>query len=259
MGALNVLQLAMLHPRLLEAVIPIEPIIHKHITGGNLTSIFVFSVRRDTWPSRAEAEAYLKRSALHRTWDRRALDALLQHGLRNIKLKDETKAQEDEPVTLVTSKAQESYGLARSAYPAMDKPATSFVPTRRTHFEMGNETGKPPRMIRAFYRPEGPLLFKQLPHLRPQCLWVWGAKSTMESAQPVNRAERLGITGTGIYGSGGQAQGAVREVVVQDGTHFTPFEKPVEVAVSIRTWLVEIMVQWRKDEAMREKRWRWSD
>ncbi|KAF2210350.1 hypothetical protein CERZMDRAFT_99414 [Cercospora zeae-maydis SCOH1-5] len=73
------------------------------------------------------------------------------------------------------------------------------------------------------------MTYERLPQLRPPCLFVYGSKSHFKSSHAKGRKEKTDVTGTATGGSGGVAEGMVKDVVT-NGSHFVPFERPDAIA-----------------------------
>ena len=89
---------------------------------------------------------------------------------------------------------------------------------------------------RLFHRPEMALTFMNLPSVRPNVLWVFGARSTINTPEEA-RTEKLTRTGTGIGGSGGVEAGRVESVTIDKGSHMLPFENVQECAHVLAPWV----------------------
>ena len=99
-----------------------------------------------------------------------------------------------------------------------------------------------------FYRPEVIPTVARLPTLRPSALFVLG-KKTACSLDDMHDAAVL--TGTGLGGSGGIAEGKVKEVLV-DGGHMFPFTAVGETAQIVGNWLGQVIEKYTDQEDRRE-------
>ncbi|KAF2496028.1 hypothetical protein BU16DRAFT_617537 [Lophium mytilinum] len=265
MGGNNLVNLSLIHPRLFETLILVDPVI-QHVSSkkGNYAPAQASSRRRDFWPSRAAAETSFKKSKFYQTWDPRVLDRFIEHGLRELPTQlyptststptipyPATSTTEPtltptppqpRPVTLTTTKHQEVFTFLRPNY----SPSTS---DRRTHPDL--DPSDDPQT--PFYRPEPIMTFHQLPHLRPSVLYIFGSLSDLST--PEFRANKLSVTGTGIGGSGGVKEGRVKEVVFEKTGHLIPMEKPGETAESVAQWVAAEMDRWRAAEKLAEQDW----
>ena len=252
-------QLSYIHPRLLSSLILIDPVIHgarSPFNRSNSTTKFARSstFRRDVWPSRAQAATSFKKSEFYRIWDPRVFDLWIKHGLRDLPTAiypehpdpQELNLQkisngEGPPVTLATTKAQEVHMFLRPNFEGKDKDGNITV-NPRTHPDIDLSTTE----IYPFYRPETSAVYKNLPHLRPSTLYLFGG--TSELSQPESRKQKLDITGTGVGGNGGLKAGRVKEVVVEGVGHLVPMIAPKVCGLSSADFLVQDLKRWRTEE-----------
>lgn len=153
------------------------------------------TIRPDAWDSRSEAEASFRKSKIFKSWDPRALDQCLKHGLRELLPSPSPTGllTPSPPIKLATSKHQESWTYVRSNFTSQpDKRLARLLAP-----DLSSENAK-----RLFHRPEMALTFMNLPSVRPNVLWLFGARSNINSSEEAY-AEKLTRTGTGISGSGG--------------------------------------------------------
>ncbi|KAJ9647940.1 hypothetical protein H2201_001306 [Coniosporium apollinis] len=273
MGGNNLVNLSLMHPRLLETLVLIDPVIQRfsNVMGNHLPAQ-ASAFRRDLWPSRAAAAASYKKSAFYRAWDPRVLDLWLKHGLRDLptELYPSTtnlptssvpvtaeptvtpEPPEEKQVTLTTTKHQEVFTFLRPK-PSLDPSTTSATSSsynRLTHPDVTPlENPQAP-----FYRPEPIITFHNLPFLRPSVLYIFGTESPMSA--PEFRAEKMATTGTGVSGSGGAAEGRVKEVVMEGVGHLIPMERVKETAEACKEWIGAEMGRWREQEEKERKEWR---
>ncbi|PYH28359.1 alpha/beta hydrolase [Aspergillus neoniger CBS 115656] len=265
-GAFALVNLCLIHPRLFQAVVLIEPPITRPVTRLRNKKLYnhstllrphlQFSVhRRENWPSREAAAESFRRKAFYQTWDPRAFERLVTYGLRNDSRKSsahEKNNQSTRPtaVTLSTPLAQE---LASFGRPYHDLPAPDAGPNdirnRLTHPDLDPEllTSIP------FYRPEITALFSRLPYLRPSVLYIFGSESHI--SLPELRSDKLQVTGVATGGSGGAVPGRVREVVMKGYSHQVTFEAVNECADEIARWLVCESRRWCKEVKACHERW----
>lgn len=249
MGGIQILHLALIHPRLFSSLILVDPIIQPRPSfGGRSMMVAYYSTfKQDTWSSREQAEESFRKNPFYKSWDPRVMNLFMRHGLRQVR--------EGQPaVTLSTSKHQEVFSVARPAYPpSLDKALTEFVPTRESHPDyLPYGTGNIYQPPVPFYRPESSIISLQLPNLRPHVLYITPTSSTV--ANPATRAEVICFTGRGQGGSGGLEEGAVKEVIMDGSDHFVPFSRPAEVATAAGEWLGAQMQRW-DDEVRVWKQW----
>ena len=269
MGGNHLVNLSLMHPRLLCTLVLIDPIIGGKYTpqtsafrdpsGKNPTFAIARSstFRRDIWPSRAEAATAIKQSQFYQPWDRRVLDRWIKYGLRDLPTAtypgtaNTTYDPEDPPVTLSTTRHQEVFTFLRPNFSNPFDPATGQVFVNRT---LTPDLDPAAEDIFPFYRPEPPRTFDQLPHLRPSTLYVFGGKSPL--SPPSARKAKLERTGTGIGGSGGQKQNQVREAVIEEAGHLMPMENVGMVAKETGEWLRNELEKWREGEAVWKSQWK---
>lgn len=282
MGGAQLAYLALLHPRLMETLILIDPVVQRMVSlSGNFSPAFASANRRDKWPSREEAAKAMMRSKFYQAWDPRVFERWIKYGLRDLpsRLYPESSstpgpipatvsteptvtpsAPQPKEVTLTTTKHHEVMTFLRPNYPARvgDKEPSSAEysisnPTslnRRSHPDL-----MPTPIPQApFYRGESMMVFEQLPHLRPSVLYVFGSLSFL-TEDPANIADKMAQTGSGGGGSGGVKEGRVDQVMVQDAGHLIPMEKVEESAEHVAKWIGKEMSRWRINEKITEEEW----
>ncbi|KAH6614963.1 Alpha/beta hydrolase family-domain-containing protein [Boeremia exigua] len=252
MGGAQLANLALLHPRLFESLILIDPVIQGKVSViGNVGPAFASAKRRDLWPSRAEAAKGFKKSKFYQTWDPRVLDRWIEHGLRDTPTKLFPDAKEGQ-VTLTTTKHQEVMTFLRPNFRnrggETEPDSAGFTLTnpklnRRTHADLTpyDQPQEP------FYRGESTIVFNQLPALKPSVFYIFGSLSFLTNDAIIE--EKLAKTGSGVGGSGGRAEGKVDSVMVQDAGHLIPMEKVEESADHVGKWIGKEMVRfwdWQK-------------
>jgi pimeloyl-ACP methyl ester carboxylesterase len=258
MGGCQLANLALLHPRLLESLILVDPVIQGKVSLlGNVSPAVASARRRERWPSREEALKSFQKSKFYQTWDPRVLDLWVKHGLRDVptKLFPDAKLPE---VTLTTTKHQEVMTFLRpnfAARPEDTEPssaeATKSNPklNRRTHADLTPaDTPQAP-----FYRGESTIVFNQLPHIRPSVFYIFGSKSFLTDDAIIE--EKMQMTGSGVGGSGGREEGRVANVMVQDTGHLIPMEKVEESATLIAEWVKKEMARYWDWEQKTEEEW----
>ncbi|KAF2691207.1 hypothetical protein K458DRAFT_483272 [Lentithecium fluviatile CBS 122367] len=283
MGGAQLTWLSLLHPRLFETLILVDPVIQRMVSlRGNVSPALSSALRRDRWPSREEAAKSMLRNKFYQAWDKRVFNRWIQHGLRDLPtaLFPEDKAtpgplpaaistdpsttpmpSKPKEVTLTTTKHQEVMTFLRPNYPfrqgidttPSSSECTTQNPTalnRRTHPDFVPQ----PVPQTPFYRGESMFIFTQLPHLRPSVLYIFGSESFL-TLDPVQIAEKMELTGSGVGGSGGAKEGKVQNVMVQGTGHLIPMEKVEESAEHVAGWVGKEMVRWREDERSTEQEW----
>lgn len=258
MGGCQVANLALLHPRLFETLVLIDPVIQGRISLlGNVSTASASARRRERWPSREEAMRSFKRSKFYQAWDPRVLELWVRYGLRDVptKLFPDAKAPE---VTLTTTKHQEVMTFLRPNFTPlpgdMEPSSVDFTLSnpkvnRRTHPDI-----TPDQVIQSpFYRGESTIVFDQLPSIRPSVFYIFGTLSFLTDDAVIE--EKLAKTGCGVGGSGGRAEGRVDQVTVQDAGHLIPMEKVEESAEHIGKWIKKEMARYWDWERKTEAEW----
>lgn len=235
----------------------IDPVIQNASAGSHddpgFSTFFARSstFRRDRWPSQAEAAASFKKSKFYQEWDPRVLDLFIKYGLRKLPTaiypKDPDELEETN-VTLATNKHQEVLMFLRPNFEGKDAKG-NMVLNRQTHPDLDLQTTE----TYPFYRPEPPIVFNRLPHLRPSALYVFGGKS--EISLPHLWKQKLERTGTGVGGSGGIKEGRVKEVVLEDVGHLIPMIDPRGCADATAEFLSGDLQRWRIEEEEWRRKW----
>lgn len=246
MGATQLTHLALMHPRLLDALVSIDPVIQ--IENPSRPYALASTYRRDLWPSRDEAVRKFASSKFYQKWDPRVLEKWLEYGIRDLPteqypLHDSQEAQQNHPVTLTTTKAQEVYMFLRPAYPE-----------QRLLFAKTREEEVHPEDIDDFpmYRPEPAIIFRDLERLSCDTLYIFGESSELSS--PAARKEKMNSTGIGPGGSGGKAAGNVQEVVLECG-HLVPMERTKECAAATANFINHELEKFENMTAKRKAQW----
>ncbi|MCJ1411072.1 hypothetical protein MMC19_005160 [Ptychographa xylographoides] len=239
LGNFAILTMAASHPRLLNAVVLIEP-----ATGPGFGPIrspaklfwgVVTAKRRDQWPSREVARKLLKKSPFYGSYEARAFERVVAFELRDLPRDTHTG---DIPVTLSTPRAMEVLSFLRPDPPLEGFPENPEFAQRTDR----NAT------IPGFYRPEGPHSYDSLPQLYPSTFFVWAENSNIRHFRP----KFLEVTGTGPGGNGGVATGKVQEAWVKGANHHVPLEKPLETAQAIAPWLQLEISRWDEERETRK-------
>lgn len=241
MGGAHLVNLALMHPRLLTALVLMDPVIHRFASApkGYPSVAQLSTFRRDVWPSREEAKKSFLKSPFYQAWDPRVFEAWVKHGLRDLPtpLHPDTKSPQ---VTLTTTKHQEVFTFLRPAYPPSHAPDEDKL----VDLDKSGPDTYP------FYRPEPGATLLRLPSLRPPTYFILGGDSNM--SLPFMRAEKLSLTGTGVGGSGGAAEGKVADIVLEGVGHLVPMEDVHASAEGAGMWFGKWIEEWRKEE---EKFW----
>ncbi|PYH83984.1 putative toxin biosynthesis protein [Aspergillus uvarum CBS 121591] len=274
MGCAQLVQLSIMHPRLLSTLILIEPVILDFAgrTARSPNPSRSAALRRDLWPSRAAAESALRKSLLRR-WDPRAASRYLHFGLRELPTRlypavdtstlpslgdsssssssnnNDNKNSPDPPiaqnpppppptaVTLTTTKHHEAWSYSvPNLEPASAHLDPLLLPDWDTEFE------RPFRVS----RPECQISMRNLPSVRPSVLWVFGGKSYL--SPPAEQDKKVRLTGSGTGGSGGVADGKVEKAVLGTGSHMLVVEQVGWCAGTIAGWLGGWFKRYEKEE-----------
>ena len=192
-------------------------------------------------------------------WDSRVLHKFVEHGLRETPTllyptatdpDDETKAEpvKDGSVTLTTSKHQEAWSYLRSNF----SPRRSSNPNSDEQERLMSPDLDPSiQGARLFHRAEVVLSNIHLPQLRPRVLWIFGARSPINS-QDLQK-EKMTRTGIGVGGSGGVEVGKVEKVVVPKTAHLVMFERVDKSAAILADWLRKQSQTFREEEEFYSK------
>jgi pimeloyl-ACP methyl ester carboxylesterase len=243
-GANIIVNLALIHPRLMFHLVLLDPVLSSFKTKGpayGFPPMLLSSMRRDLWDSRAQAEASFRRSKFYETWDPRVFDAWIKYGLRDTPTK---LYPEPGKVTLTSTKHQEVFTYYRPVAQAWDKDGNRYVDLSKL-YDIGNQLDKYPDY--PFYRPEAPTTTERLPSLRPSVFWLYGGKS--EVCIPEIREEKRELTGVGHGGSGGVKAGRVTDVTIEEFGHLVPMEATKRCAEYAAASVLPELERWRQEEA----------
>lgn len=265
MGGNNLVNLSFMHPRLLETLILIDPVIQRKCSKSSNGDLAVASARRrDIWPSRQEAAEAFKKNKFYQTWDPRVLDRWIKHGLRDVPTAifpptlTPTNDTPETSVTLTTTKHQEVMTFLRPNFDPLADPntETEFIATgssnrnKYSHPDFALDTALPELN---FYRAESVITFQLLPFLRPSALYIFGETSDLSA--PEFRADKMNATGVGIGGSGGAAEDRVAEVTLDGVGHLIPMEAVGKTADHVAGWLSKELSSWREKNEAERRQW----
>lgn len=237
-----------MHPRLLSSLVLIEPAIAlNRDKSAGLAQCRAMLRRRESWPDRAAVEAYVKDNPYYARWDPRAIQRLLTHGFR-----DTSSGSGDTTVMCKTSKHLD---LAYMYKPNLSgigiHGLDAITPDQRSQIP---DIDPEAEWLAPLYRPEGRLVYKTLPALRPSVQYILGGQSSY--SKPSLRNARLAETGSGVGGSGGVRAGRVREHIIGEGQHTLPMDRHMEEAAQVTAgWIGEEMEVWRKEEEQLRREW----
>ncbi|KAF7865938.1 hypothetical protein EAF04_006102 [Stromatinia cepivora] len=214
MGCAQLINLSIMHPRLLSTLILYEPVMMKSGTRNSdePNPALMSTIRRDLWDTREKAESYFRKA--FKSWDLCALELYLKYGLRAIPTALYNPTQEilASAVTLTTSKHQEAWSYTQVNFEPREAGLDRLLLP-----DWDNDLDVP--ML--FTRTECSITMRNLPHLRPSVLYIFGNKSPLSSAS--SQDEKMALTGSGVGGSGGVAKDMVKKVTFSDAGHLFGF------------------------------------
>ncbi|TID17316.1 toxin biosynthesis protein-like protein [Venturia nashicola] len=247
MGGVTMINLALIHPRLLTSIITVEPIINKTTEGMHFGGLYPINFKKDKWPSHEAAARSILKSPFYKSWDLRIRELYTKHGFSSLPTKHHPAEEGVKAVTTTTTKAQEILSFGKGAYPPNQKGLSldEWTPDPLRHPDLGEWRDKG----NACYRPESIITFAQLQHLRPSIFYVVGDKSPMYSSSPSGRADVLAATSTGVGGS------------VEGGNHLLVMEQPTHMAEEIvGPRIGEEMKKWAETERRELAEWeKWEE
>lgn len=223
---------------------------------SNMTGAYTATLRKDRWPSREAAAEDFKSQRLYRSWDRRVVDLLATHGVRD---SPHPSSKEDRTVILTTLTAHEALGVAVPAYgpwtdATKDSPAAALITFKRNRRQQPLlASGLPHNPRSAFSRPEVMLACTQyLPFLSPPTFYIYGSKALGKEMH----ADHLELTGTGVGGNGGVKEGAVTSVEIEGAGHFVAFERVEEMAKNLSEHIASSAQRWKAEDEVEREYWR---
>lgn len=248
MGAIQLLELCRIHPRLFHSVAFLEPWLSLMTKAQSPEQLRKRSMARNKVYGSIEAAREAHRKVpLHRTWDPRCFDRYMDTAFRQLP----TLLHDTNDSGLVpTTPAIMTFHSARrvTSRPIDMNPQTASRLDRLAY---------PDRIYDfpidwAYCMPQAIEKARHLPHLRPRVLFLYGGT---ESVIPLEQKPAiLQTTGTDSGGSGGKRLGCVEEDVVTGG-HFFPFDNPRGTAARLGTWLQKEQMAWRREKAMLDERY----
>ena len=218
----------MMHPRLLSTLVLIEPVMMDEISGTP-SPVLQSTVRRDIWETRVKAESYLGKA--FKSWEPRALDRLIEYGLRETPTalynSKQIQILASGSVTLKTTKHQEAWGYIQLNMDRQGDPGFN-----RLLLPDWDPTVALPRISN---HPEPLIAMKALPYLWSSVLYVFGSKSSLYTRE--EQEKKIKRTGIGAGGRGGAMEDMVKGHVLQGSGHLLIFEQPAETARVATDWV----------------------
>ena len=257
-GGNIIINLALMHPRLLSSLVMLDPVISRfrQRPSYGLSPMVNTARRRDLWPSREAAVVSFAKSPFYAGWDPRVLACWNAHGLRDAPTALYPSASPP-AVTLTTSKHMECFTYYRPQAQGFDPSTGKRYVNRsllvdvddevKTYDEVNDPQGF------AFYRAEGSAAMDRLPSLRPGVMWIFGETSDVNT--PDVRQEKMDLTGVGRGGSGGAARGRVKQTVIAGHGHLVPMEATTWCAEIAAEFLAEDLAFWREEHREFCERW----
>ncbi|KAK4690197.1 hypothetical protein P7C71_g6530, partial [Lecanoromycetidae sp. Uapishka_2] len=242
-GALQLVNLSIMHPRLLTSLILIEPMIQKAPPPGP-NAAMLSTLRRDIWPTEAAARSLLGKK-IFGSWEPRAFDRLIRYGLR----KTPTAVYPDstDEFTLTTTKHQEAWTFLRSNFTPQQASGSEDQRTERIDRLLIPDVNPTTAGPLLFHRAEAAITEANLPIVRPSVFYIFGGQSIL--SPPSGQKLKLETTGVGIGGSGGVKTGQVSSILFPRAGHLLPFERIAECAEAVSGWLGTRLAQFSADEA----------
>lgn len=245
-GGVQLINLALFHPRLFSSLILLDPYITRrpppNFRGSPVFNRFLVD-RQATWPSRSSAEADIAKWPIYYGFDPRCLAALLKYGLRTLKTPDNSTESADPPVTWTTLAAQEVHTMSRPTRSEKQADGTYIVDS------VACPDLDPLDAWDTLYRWEIRGTLDRIGELRPSARFVLGAKSYV----PLDEV-RMAISqcGRGRSGSGGIDAGRVTEVEIAKAGHFFPLQLVERTAKECAPWIDQEVQHWSEQE----RRWK---
>lgn len=250
MGGNQLVNLALIHPRLFSTLVLLDPVIQEHASAPSGPSPAQASTfRRDLWASHHEAEMSFRKQAFYQSWDDRVLKCWIKYGIRETPtlIHPGEKGTSNTTVTLATSKHQEVFTFLRPSWSL--KNATGQVLLDRNLLPDIDLSGP---VTYPFYRPEPSFTLSRLPNLRPSVLYIFGELSNLSS--PAQQEQKLAATGTGVGGSGGRQDSRVKGVELKGIGHLVAMESVHGCANEASDWIGQELQLW-KAEADKYEAW----
>lgn len=239
------------HPRLFTSFVFIEAAIDPYCGRGALFPWMKQTLRkRESWPSRVQAETALLKNPSFRGWDPRVMSRVLEHGIYLC------KNGGIEEWRLTTPKHQEAATVLRPSIKDIDLKTGGMddvtLEERAQVPDLDPSSWNP----QGCCRPEVQNMWNLLPNVRPWVMYINGGSSPY-FGDPKIREERAKLTGIGVGGSGGIKLGTVEQVVIEGGPHTIPFDANLaKVTTHAAEWIGREMKRWANGEKKRRDEWR---
>ncbi|KAK4209781.1 alpha/beta-hydrolase [Rhypophila decipiens] len=255
-GANTLINLSLLHPRLLTSIICLDPVVSRYKFMNprwGLLPMKSSANRRDLWPSLPEAISSFAKNPFYATWDPRVTEKWNQYGLRKTPTRLYPSPEDADMVTLATSKHMEVVTYYRPQDQSFDPKTGKRVVSPNKKIDRSKLPDAEPTLAAdfgddfVFYRPEGPTTADRLPNLRPGVLYIFGETSNVNP--PDIRQEKADLTGAGVGGSGGVAKGRVEIVTLEKYGHLVPLEATTRCAQLAGDFIKrELERSWKPEE-----------
>lgn len=242
-GAVTIVGLSLMHPRLFTGMVFLEPTFatNPHIRtkdrANRMPDRFhrgaAMAKRQDIWPSLAAARERLRANPYYGSFDASVFERVMKHDFRPASAERCAEVGSVDAVTLVTPKAMEVATMMRPDPPLDGYPEESDLRNRPDDIDT--------TIVQGFYRGEVVKMYEDLPCILPSTLLVWASKSLAGTGYAQDITNRIGI---GYGGNGGVAAGRVKSVDIPNVGHPLPLEKPGVVAKVVSEWLQNELVTW---------------
>ena len=250
MGCTHLTYLSTWHPRLFTSLAFVEPGLDPEYGKDVIFPWAMQTLRRkDSWPTREQAEKDMVKAHSASSWDPRTISRLKKSSIYEATSQDgyskewRATTPRNQIAGLVFRYNPRRLGATSESFEAMTLEEREAIPDM-------DPNGHNPGQV---YRPELIEAWNLVPKLRPHVLYVNGSNSPFFSPAK-RREERARITGTGVGGSGGMRLGAVEQVVIQGGEHTMVFDEHIgEIARHIAAWMGRELQRYKATEEQRGK------
>lgn len=257
MGAVQLIRLATLHPRLFHSIALFDPWLYTTENTSPILPITTLKpaiVRKDLFPNAETAIERLQRNPVFKSWDQSCLQIYLSHLLRETPTLLHPNPDPKMKVTLRTPKQMEALSISRANPRGLNmEPSASRLERLLMPYMSYDSPLKAPTSNPITKRSPSNLL-----SLRPRCLFLYGTKSPLTRGEQgdKDRKRNLHTTGVEAGGSGGEKLGCVSEGLIPGG-HLFPFEQPQKLGERLASWLREEAAVWTEEKrAVQEELWK---